>query len=1103
MKNLNLSKLCFLAFFAGCLSLLMGSPAVAQSAHFGSFETIVVPSGLRTNHNVAVDTYGNVYVPDTWNHRVLKETPNGSGYSATTIGSGWKQPWGITIDAAGDLFITDTGLNTVVKLTPSGNSYTQATIAKGFNSPQGLAVDASGNLYITDGGNNQVVILSYSAGAYTASMVITGFADPCGVAVDSFGNLFIADTNNYRVVKETLSAGTYTQSQVTVPGLDMPFGVSVDQYNNLYVVDTYHNKILMATLTSKGAYVWNAIPTSQLYYPDGVAIDKYGNVFISDDDNSRVIEETLSDGNFGAVNIGTPSTTQTLSFVFDTTGTLGGISVNTQGTAKLDFADAGTGTCKPGTKYATGAICTVNVNFTPRFSGARYGSVVLTNTAGAPIATAFLSGYGEGPQISFLAGTESVIASGNNLSANGPAFDQQGNVYYADYDNNQVVKLTPNGNGYTSSVFRSGLNQVSAVAIDGAGNLYIADSKNSRVLKETLTGNGFVESTLPTVNLSYPTAVSVDAGGNVYISDTTNSRVVILTYNNGNYTQTLVGSGLHYPYGLAVDLVGNIYIADTLNSRIVKETATGSGYVQSTIETNVIDPYEVAVDGNGNVYVADTFNRRIDKETPTAKGYVQSVVSTRKLDQVYGIGVDQAGNLYIGDGINHLFIKEDLADVPSLTFPATAVGSSSAMQTVTVENIGNMPLTIESLTSNANPSVSPNFTLDNSHNGDCTVIPAGGASVTMAAGTTCLLGITFTPTASGPTNGTITLVSNNLNAPAPNYAKQSIGMAGSLLFDPAVTMTLSATEVIYPALVNDTICVASAVKGTSATGTVNILDGSNALTTLKLASNGCAFWTTPVLNAGTHSLTAVYSGDANNPAGNSQPSILTVDPDDASITLGALSWTYTGSAIAVPVYTNPAKLAVSITYTQNGVVVAAPTNAGSYTMTVVVNDPNYTGTVTATLTIKQAQATITLGSLTQTYTGNAIVPAIYTNPTNLAVIVTYTQNGVQVTPIHAGSYTVNVVPTNPNYAASATGTLTIKPFQASITLGSLTQTYTGKAISAAVYTNPTNLAVTVTYTQNGVQVTPIKVGSYAVTAVPASSDYSATATGTLTIVAAK
>ena len=37
MKNLKLSKLCFLAIFTGCLSQIAGSPAVAQTAHFAAF----------------------------------------------------------------------------------------------------------------------------------------------------------------------------------------------------------------------------------------------------------------------------------------------------------------------------------------------------------------------------------------------------------------------------------------------------------------------------------------------------------------------------------------------------------------------------------------------------------------------------------------------------------------------------------------------------------------------------------------------------------------------------------------------------------------------------------------------------------------------------------------------------------------------------------------------------------------------------------------------------------------------------------------------------------------------------------------------------------
>ena len=123
-------------FLAAALLILCGFvfsvPVAAQTAHFGSFESTVVPSGLRTNHNVAVDQSGNVYIPDTQAHTMLKETPAAGGYTQTTIGAGWSTPWGIAIDASGSLYVTDTGLNKLIKLTPSASGYTQSTIASGF-----------------------------------------------------------------------------------------------------------------------------------------------------------------------------------------------------------------------------------------------------------------------------------------------------------------------------------------------------------------------------------------------------------------------------------------------------------------------------------------------------------------------------------------------------------------------------------------------------------------------------------------------------------------------------------------------------------------------------------------------------------------------------------------------------------------------------------------------------------------------------------------------------------------------------------------------------------------------------------------------------------
>ena len=140
----------------------------------------------------------------------------------------------------------------------------------------------------------------------------------------------------------------------------------------------------------------------------------------------------------------------------------------------------------------------------------------------------------------------------------------------------------------------------------------------------------------------------------------------------------------------------------------------------------------------------------------------------------------------------------------------------------------------------------------------------------------------------------------------------------------------------------------------------------------------------------------------------------------AAVSLGNLSQTYNGAACPVTVVTVPANLAVNITY---GGSAAAPTNAASYTVIANITQPGYTGSVTNTLVIARAAATLTIGNLSQTYNGTARPVTVITAPTNLPVTVTY--NSSSVVPTNAGSYTVLVTVTDPNYTGSATDTLVI------------------------------------------------------------------------------
>ncbi|MGB7548833.1 MAG: hypothetical protein WBM14_13870, partial [Terracidiphilus sp.] len=140
------------------------------------------------------------------------------------------------------------------------------------------------------------------------------------------------------------------------------------------------------------------------------------------------------------MNIGATSPAIPLVFTFDTAGRLGSTAVLTQGATGLDFADVGTGTCSANTAYTAGETCTINVTFTPRFSGSRYGAAVLKDSNGNVVATGYVQGTGVGPQVNFLPGTESTVVSSGLYNPYAVAVDASDNVYIADSANNRVLK---------------------------------------------------------------------------------------------------------------------------------------------------------------------------------------------------------------------------------------------------------------------------------------------------------------------------------------------------------------------------------------------------------------------------------------------------------------------------------------------------------------------------------------------------------------------------------------------------------------------------------------------------------------------------------------
>ena len=657
---------------------------------------------------------------------------------------------------------------------------------------------------------------------------------------------------------------------------------------------------------------------------------------------------------FGSVNVGATSSAVPLTLTFATAGTVSSTAVLTQGVAGLDFADAGAGSCTTGVPHNVGDTCTVNVTFSPKQVGTRYGAAVLSDASGRAIATRYVYGTGSGPQVAFLPVGQTTVAGSGLDRPYAVAVDGSGNVYIADGGNGRVLKATLSGGSYTQSTVVSGLNFPAGVAVDGSGNVYIADSGNSQVLKESPVGGSYVQTTVGS-GLFGPLGVAVDGSGNVYIADTNHGSVLKETLSGSSYTQTIVVGGLSSPAGVAVDRGGNVYIGDTNNNRVVLETLSGGSYTETVVGSGFRLPSGVAVDGSGNVYIADYGNNRVVK-VPSGCGSsaCQTTVGSG-LNNPYGVAVDGSGTVYIADFHNNRVLKEDTGDPPSLRFLPTNVGatSSDSPQTVTVANIGNAVLTFQG----ASPSISPNFTLSNT-----STCPLAS---TLAAGANCTLLVSFSPTVPGPISGTLVLTDDHLNAVAPGYATQTIMLNGGLI-------TLSPTS-----LLPGTVAVPYSQSVTASGGTApyTYAVSSEALPGgLSLDSNSGLISGTPTAS-GAFNFTVTATDVTVTPAATgSQAYTLTVGKGAVTVTWSNPAGIAYGTALSATQLNATAPITGTFAYTP-----AADTVLGLGTQTLNVtftptDTANYnTATKAVSIVVAQAGTTTSLSVSSASVTAGASV----------------------------------------------------------------------------------------------------------------------------------
>jgi len=273
------------------------------SSQFGSSGT--GNEEFNRPHGIAIDGSGNIWVVDTYNHRVQKF--NSSGVYQSQFGSAGSEngefayPNDITIDEYGNLWITDANNHRVQKFNSSGVYQSQfgsyGTENGELANPVGITIDTSGNIWVVDSSNERVQKFN-SSGVYQSQFGSSGtgkgeFSYPGYIVTDTLNNIYVSDTSNYRIQKFD-SSGTYLLewgSEGTGNGeFNYPEGMCFDTNGDLLVCDEENDRVQKFNTSGVYQSQFGSAGTGNGEFDQtrGVAIDAVGNIYVSDRSNHRV-----------------------------------------------------------------------------------------------------------------------------------------------------------------------------------------------------------------------------------------------------------------------------------------------------------------------------------------------------------------------------------------------------------------------------------------------------------------------------------------------------------------------------------------------------------------------------------------------------------------------------------------------------------------------------------------------------------------------------------------------------------------------------------------------------------------------------------------------
>lgn len=277
------------------------------------------------------------------------------------------------------------------------------------------------------------------------------------------------------------------------------------------------------------------------------------------------------------------------------------------------------------------------------------------------------------------------------------------------------------------------------LAIDRLGNLYIAD-RGANAVFELASATGETPGTLSILaHVASPAniAVSQDGGRLFVASDATGAVFSIDTASRGvsavarfpgrpDACMSAASSDAICPASLAVDLRGNLYVSDTNSNQLLRVNAA-DGKVE-TVATNFKTPGSIASDAAGNLYIADQSRAEIVFVPADGTQCVQS----------------PSGNLELCP--------------PSNDFGSVVQGGTTSTVPFLLQNLSNVDvpnLSYSPALPSPNPPVQPPTSPF--------IVQTTSCVTSIIAGGSCTLNVTFSPSATGTTTGSLTVSDSNPN----------------------------------------------------------------------------------------------------------------------------------------------------------------------------------------------------------------------------------------------------------------------------------------------------------------------------------------------------